>query len=98
MNAALKAPNAPPEAEPVSALTPVPVWVLMATLLGFLGAAILFDRNGGWFFAAKVYLPYHSPEEVANCQRLKKERDPLQRGKVVFEGTCALCHQVDGMG
>ena len=97
MNAELESTIAMPEAEPTSALTPVPVWLFMATLLAFLFAAVSFDRSGGWFFAANLYPPFRSPEEVAAVQP-PKEGDPTVRGKVVFEATCALCHQVDGKG
>ena len=85
------------EAEPTSAFTPVPVWVFVAFFLAFFCAAVAFDRNGGWWFDPKLYSPYRSPEDLV-CFRPAGPPNPLESGRRVYETTCALCHQPDGMG
>lgn len=84
------------DAEPSSALTPMPLWLLTAMLLLLLGGAIMFDRSGGWF-DAKVYAPYRSVDQLAHFQPVKSD-DPTVRGRVVFDLACALCHNPDGLG
>ena len=56
-----------PEAEPVSAPTPIPLWLVMAMALLLLWGAVTFDRHGGWF-EAKVYQPYRSVGQLAFYQ------------------------------
>jgi mono/diheme cytochrome c family protein len=86
-----------PEAEPTSAATTVPMWLIAAMLtLLFLGAWY-FDARGGWF-EAKVYAPYHSLADVERFQPRSGSDAVVLRGKVLYEQNCALCHNPDGMG
>jgi mono/diheme cytochrome c family protein len=96
MNAEPK-PATPAAGEPASAPTPLPVWLLVLTLLLLFWAAVYFDQHGGWF-AAQVYSPYVSVADVERFQPRARGGPNLSRGKAVFEATCALCHNADGAG
>jgi mono/diheme cytochrome c family protein len=97
MNAELKPTIVVPEAEPTSTLTTLPIWLIVVTLLLLFWGAVSFDKRGGWF-EPKVYGPYVSVPDVERFQPRPRGGPNLSRGKVVFEGTCALCHNADGMG
>lgn len=97
MNAEGKTANAAPEAEPTSALTTLPIWLLVLLLLLLFCGAVSFDRRGGWF-KPQVYGPYVSVEDVERFQPRARGVANLSRGKTVFEMACALCHGKDGMG
>jgi len=97
MNADLKSTDAVPEAEPTSTLTTLPMWLVVLMLLLFFWSAVSFDRRGGGF-EPKVYGPYVSVPDVKRFQPRPRGGPNLSRGKVVFEMTCALCHNPDGMG
>ncbi len=94
-------PNQPcrviPEAEPTSAATTVPMWLIAAMLVLLFLGAWYFDARGGWF-EAKVYAPYHSVADVERFQPRSGGDAVLLRGKLLFEQNCALCHNPDGMG
>jgi mono/diheme cytochrome c family protein len=83
--------------EPRAGAAAMPIWLLVALLLAFFGGGLYFDTHGGWF-SAKVYAPYRSEAELALFQPASGADRALQRGKVVYEQVCALCHGVDGMG
>ena len=89
-------PNAVTELEPTSALTPMPLWLVMAMLLLLLGGAIMFDRSGGWF-EAKVYQPYNSVADIKLWQPVTFGPD-LDRGRSIYEKNCGICHGNDGLG
>ena len=97
MNAELKTTIVVPEAEPTSTLTTLPIWLIVVMLLLLFWGAVSFDKRGGWF-EPKVYGPYVSVPDVERFQPRPRGGPNLSRGKVVFEGTCALCHNADGMG
>jgi len=97
MNAEPKLNNPMPEAEPTSTLTALPVWLVVVMLLLLLWGAVSFDRHGAWF-EPKVYKPFVSLPDVERFQPLERGGANLSRGKVVFESTCALCHNPDGAG
>jgi mono/diheme cytochrome c family protein len=75
---------------------PVPVWLLVSLFLLLFWGMVYFDQHGGWF-AAEVYPPYTS---VADLQRFQPATGGanLERGRVVYENVCGLCHGTDGMG
>jgi len=83
-------------AEPKAGRTAVPVWLLVLTLVLIYWGMVYFDHNGGWFHQ-QVYSPYHSLAEVQRLQ-LSSAGGNLERGRAVFENSCALCHNTDGMG
>lgn len=90
--------SARPEAEasPAGNVT-VPIWLVMAlALLGYWGM-IYFDRHSGWF-DHRVYAPFGSVAFVTELQPVSGADAFLNRGRVVYETTCALCHGVDGQG
>lgn len=97
MNAEPKPNTAASESEPSSALATLPMWLIVLMLVLLFWGAVSFDRRGGWF-DPKVYGPYVSAPDVERFQPRSRGGPNLSRGKVVFEGTCALCHNSDGMG
>jgi len=97
MTADLKPPFAASEAEPTSTFTTLPIWLVIVMLLLLLWGAVSFDKHGGWF-EAKVYKPYTSVADLERFQPRSRGGPNLSRGKVVFESTCALCHNPDGAG
>lgn len=86
-----------PEAEPTSAATTVPLWLIAAMLMLLFLGAWYFDARGGWF-EVKVYAPYHSVPDVERFQPRSGSDAVVLRGKVLFEQNCALCHNSDGLG
>jgi mono/diheme cytochrome c family protein len=82
--------------EPASPGAVVPVWLLILMVLLLYGGAVYFDQHGGWF-DSRVYAPYRSAAELQKYQPRTEGLD-LERGRVVFETVCALCHGVDGAG
>ena len=76
----------------------VPVWLLV--LLGLLvyAGGWYFDDNSAWF-NPKVYLPYHSLQEVEAFQIRSGAADIFEQGKAVYnKPTCVACHQASGQG
>jgi mono/diheme cytochrome c family protein len=74
---------------------PLPIIILLFVLLYW--GMLYFDLRGGWFHQ-QVYAPYKSVAEVAQWQPPTGGSDVFDRGKVVFEMVCALCHNPDGLG
>jgi mono/diheme cytochrome c family protein len=84
-------------AEPKAGLVTVPMWLVM--LLAGVGywSMVYFDSRGGWF-NPQVYGPYTTLAEVTDLQPASDAEAFVNRGKVKFKETCALCHGEDGMG
>jgi mono/diheme cytochrome c family protein len=61
------------------------------------GGGLYFDCYGGWF-NQRVYAPYHSLNQLSLYQPASGADRAMQRGKVVYEQVCALCHGSDGNG
>ena len=97
MNAETKPDYTFAEAEPAAELTNVPIWLVMAMLVFLFLGAWYFDARGGWF-ERKVYWPYASLADVEGFQPPPPSGPDLNRGRKVFEATCALCHNSDGLG
>ena len=89
-------PVAPDAGEPKASWKPVPVWLLILVLLLLYWAMLYFDQHGGWS-SQEVYAPFRSETELALYQP-RTEGPDLGRGRYIFELTCALCHNADGMG
>ncbi len=86
-----------PEAEPTAARSPMPIWIIVLTLLLLFLGAVYFDHHGGWF-DKQVYAPYTSAGEVASYQPKSGAASMLTHGKAVYETYCGLCHGSDGLG
>ena len=85
--------NAPQD---VGAKDPVvPVWLIIVCFLLLYWGAVYFDEHGGWF-DTKVYTPYASAEDLQKYQ--VGGVDPMVLGKQVYDHTCFVCHQPNGMG
>jgi len=83
--------------EPTATMTAVPVWLLILLLVMTYVAALAFDFYGAWF-EPKVYGPYASLAEVELYQPVAGGPPGYARGKILYEQTCALCHNSDGAG
>jgi len=86
-----------PEAEPTAARSPMPIWIIVLTLLLLFLGAVYFDHHSGWF-DKQVYAPYTSADEVASYQPKSGAASMLTHGKAVYETYCGLCHGSDGLG
>ena len=86
-----------PDAEPTASRAPVPVWIIVLTLLLLFLGAVYFDHHSGWF-DKQVYAPYASAEELAFYQPKSGAAAMAAHGRVVYETVCGLCHGNDGLG
>jgi mono/diheme cytochrome c family protein len=83
--------------EPVAERWNVPIWqILVCGLLIYWGSVFMANNAGG--FAEVVYNPYHSPEEVDAANPQDPGAKMRAEGRKVFQNTCALCHQLTGLG
>lgn len=93
--------NAPeprdPDAPDGVSARPVPMWLLVLTLLLLFAGMVWFDSRGGWF-EPKVYGPFASLADVERFQPRARGGANLALGKQKFDLTCALCHGPDGAG
>jgi mono/diheme cytochrome c family protein len=86
-----------PDTEPTAINAPVPVWIIVATLvLIFIGAYYL-DQHGGWF-DDKIYAPYTDTTQLASFQPKSGDAAFAARGRSVYESVCGICHGSDGLG
>jgi len=85
------------EAEPQVGSGEIPV-IFFAVLAGliFVGALYLDKFGGG--FSNQVYSPYASYDLVNAAQPQDPGAVTRNRGKMVYESTCQLCHQPNGLG
>src|ERR1017187_10020619 len=97
MNDESKSCSVPFDAEPTAARTPVPVWILVLTLVLLFLGAVYFDHNDGWF-DVNVYQPYVSAVELDAYQPKSGAAAMLAQGKRNYEMVCGVCHGPDGMG
>ena len=86
-----------PEPEPGAERKPLPIWIVVLTLILIFTGGLYFDEHGGWF-DAKVYGPYASADQLDLYQPKSGAAAALARGKVVYEQVCGLCHGPDGLG
>ena len=83
--------------EPTAGQAGVPIWLIL--LLGLLvyGGLLYLDEHGGWF-NPEVFAPFKKYEEVSLAQPYDPERSYYALGEAVFKESCALCHQMTGLG
>jgi mono/diheme cytochrome c family protein len=74
----------------------VPVWLFFLLFVLLFWGMYYFDQRSGWF-NPNVYTPYRSFADLRNYQPISGSGN-LERGRVVYETTCALCHDNDGSG
>ena len=86
-----------PEAGPTASDAPVPVWIIVLTLVLLFLGAVYFDHHSGWF-DKQVYAPYATAEELAFYQPKSGAAALAAHGKVVYDTVCGLCHGNDGLG
>jgi mono/diheme cytochrome c family protein len=86
------------EVEPTSVVAPLPIWLVVGTLLLLLWGAVSYDRNGA-LMDPKVYQPFRSYPEVQRMQvQISGPGAIINRGKALFDQNCSLCHNLDGTG
>ena len=83
--------------EPVAERWNIPMWLIIFFALLLYWASLFMAENAGGF-AKDVYNPYHSSEDVAAANPQDPEAKRRAEGRKVFEGTCAACHQLTGLG
>lgn len=88
--------NAEP-AEPAAGQAGVPIWLIL--LLGLLvyWGMIYLDGHGGWF-NPEVFEPFKSYAQLSLSQPYDPERSYSALGEDTFKKSCALCHQLNGLG
>jgi mono/diheme cytochrome c family protein len=82
--------------EPRAARQAVPVWLMVLLFLLVFWGMVYFDQHSAWC-SPQVYAPYHSLAELQLYQPPTGGVN-LERGRVVYENVCALCHNTDGTG
>jgi len=83
--------------EPVADHWAVPMWlIILFALLFYWGSLFVAENAGG--FDKDVYNPYHSSEDVAAANPQDPTQKLMAEGRGVFDKTCSLCHQPNGMG
>jgi mono/diheme cytochrome c family protein len=88
---------ATPGGEPAATRSPVPMVIVVVTLLLLFLGAVYFDHHSGWF-DAQVYSPYVSAEQLESYQPKSGAAAMAAHGKQVYETVCGICHGPDGMG
>jgi mono/diheme cytochrome c family protein len=85
------------DAEPVAGRSTVPIWLIVVFGLLFYWSQLFLAENAGGF-NRDVYNPYPSYEKVAAANPQDPEAKQRAEGRKIFEGTCAACHQLSGLG
>ena len=76
---------------------PMPIWIIVLTLLLLFLGAVYFDHHSGWF-DKQVYAPYTSADQLASYQPKSGAAAALAHGRTVYETACGVCHGSDGLG
>jgi mono/diheme cytochrome c family protein len=85
------------ENEPTVGYSSVPLWLIILLGLFFYWGQMYLDRNAGGF-NEHVYAPYDNYDAVADAQPKSGDQIVMAKGKKVFDSTCSLCHQPNGLG
>jgi len=95
-----KNPTTPPnreDGEPRITRNPIPSWlIVLFCLLFFWGQLYISDHAGG--FQREVYAPFGSTNEVDAANPKDEAAKARLMGKDIFDKTCSLCHQPNGLG
>lgn len=83
--------------EPSAGQSSVPLWLILLLGLFFYWGLMYLDRNGGGF-NEQVYAPWPNYEAIADAQPKDEKAKLMAEGKKVFDSTCSLCHQPNGLG
>lgn len=98
MNDPMKSNGLPPsDAEPTASHAPLPVWIILPTLVSLVLGVAYFNAYGAWF-NRQVYAPYDSAQELARYQPKAGQGALLAQGRAVYDNVCSTCHGADGMG
>ena len=76
---------------------PIPIWLIVLTMLLLYLGMVYFDNRGAWFNRS-VYSPYVSYEQIADLWPKDPVAERLLHGKQQFEFWCSTCHMKDGVG
>lgn len=85
------------DVEPTALRDPVPVWMIVLTLVLFFLGCFYFDSHGAWF-NGQVYGPYTSAKQLAMYQPQSGAASFLALGRSTYENVCGVCHGSDGLG
>jgi len=84
------------DAEPQAGWSPTPILLIgVFALLVFWGFVYLENHGGG--FSGQVYSPYVNYAAL-DADQPPHVVDPKVMGAKIFSGSCAACHQANGMG
>src|SRR5436305_7938935 len=85
------------DTEPTVGYSSVPLWLIVLLGLVFYWGLMYIDRNGGGF-NAQVYPAFENYAQVDDAQPKSGDQLVLIKGKRVYDATCSLCHQPNGLG
>jgi mono/diheme cytochrome c family protein len=85
------------ETEPTVGYSAVPLWLIVFLGLLFYWGLMYLDRHAGGY-NAQVYEPYDSYADVEDKQPKDENTIVRIKGKKVYDSTCSLCHQPNGLG
>jgi len=84
-------------AEPAVDMSPVPVWLIIIFGALFYWCQLYLDAHAGGF-SKEVYAPYDSVDAVLAANPQSEGDKTLTMGREVFNKTCSVCHQPNGLG
>jgi mono/diheme cytochrome c family protein len=83
--------------EPSAGQSSVPMWLILLLGLFFYWGVVYLDNNAGGF-NPKVYHGWENYTVLDEAQPKTGDQQVLADGKKVFDSTCSLCHQPNGLG
>jgi mono/diheme cytochrome c family protein len=92
-----KTPGVQDDKEPSAGSKSVPVSLILVFGALIYWCQLYLDGHAGGF-SKEVYSPYDSAEAVATANPQGEGDKVAAMGKDVFTKTCALCHQLSGLG
>lgn len=70
--------------------------IVLVSLLGFRGCLYVDEHGGG--FDKNIHGPWQSAAQIALANPPPNEDPVMKEGKLVYNQTCAPCHQPSGLG